>query len=93
MIKDVIQNSINSHFNKEHFDNIDAMPSVIKTHPLASLLTLLVVWVLILLIGKYLWNTCVVSLAPNTVAPAKSIFLYSTRHKIKAVTNTSPERT
>ena len=29
----------------------------------------------------------------SILAPAKSIFLYSTRHKIKAVTNTSPERT
>ena len=74
MFRDIIESSINNQFNQENFDNIDAMPPAVKKHPLAALLTLIIVWLIILLVGKYLWNNCIVTLAPNTVKAADSIW-------------------
>ena len=74
MIADIIKNTIDINMNQENFDNSEIMPDVIKNHPLSALLTLLVMWILLLLVGKFLWNNALVPLAPNMVSKAKNIW-------------------
>ena len=74
MIAQLIKSTIDLNMNQENFENSEIMPDVIKNHPLSALITLLVIWIIILLIGKFLWNNAFVPLAPNTVVKAKNIW-------------------
>ena len=73
MISTVINNAI-QYSTQENFENSDIMPDSVKYHPFAALITLLIMWVLVLLAGKYLWNNALVPLASQSVKPAKSIW-------------------
>ena len=73
MIGKVISNTI-QYSTQENFENHDIMPEGIKNHPFAALITLLIMWLIILLVGKYLWNNALVPLAPQSVKPAQSIW-------------------
>jgi len=73
MIGTVIQNAI-QYTTEENFENSQMMPDAVKTHPFAALLTLLIIWLILLIVGKYLWNNALVPLAPQSVKPASSIW-------------------
>lgn len=73
MISTVINNAI-QYSTQENFENSDIMPDSVKNHPFAALITLLIMWVLVLLAGKYLWNNALVPLASQSVKPATSIW-------------------
>ena len=54
---------------REGFDNSE----IKKLSPFGSLIILLIVWVLLLFFGKYLWNDVLVQLIP-AIKPVKSIW-------------------
>jgi hypothetical protein len=73
-ISSAIDAAVTPFFTTETFDGSSPTPDK-DTGKLAlvSFLTLLVVLLLLLLVGKYLWNTVLVSLMPF-IKPAKSIW-------------------
>ena len=74
MLGKLINDTINYSYTTENFDNNEMMPSLVKNHPLAALITLLIMWIIVLLFGKFLWNNALVPLAPQTVKPAANVW-------------------
>ncbi len=75
MIGGTLANAINAVFAKtETFQGYgQADQSMTSRVAVVSLLTLVVMFALILLLGKWLWNTVLVALVP-AVKPAKSVW-------------------
>jgi len=72
-ISSAIDHAVTPFFTTESFDK-DVVPEKSSAKlALVSFLTLIVVLLLLLLVGKYLWNTVLVSLMPF-IKPAKSIW-------------------
>jgi hypothetical protein len=75
MIGGAVANSLNAIMSRtETFQGYgQADQSMTGRVAMVSLLTLLVMFALILFLGKWLWNTVLVALVP-TVKPAKSVW-------------------
>lgn len=69
MIKQTMKELMVGSQVREGFDNSD----IKKLNPFGSLVVLLVVWVLLLFFGKFLWNDVLVHLIP-AIKPVKSIW-------------------
>ena len=76
MIGGFVNNAMNAALDTVGFESFDS-PTGYAVGParsvLASILTIVVMIALILLAGKYLWNTVLVALVP-AVKPAKSVW-------------------
>lgn len=73
-VSSAIDHAVTPFFVTETFDGSTASPEKeTGKAALVSFLTLIVILLLLLLVGKYLWNTVLVSLMPF-IKPAKSIW-------------------
>lgn len=72
MIGGVIANSVNAAFaNTETFETTNGVSPA--RGAVVSLITVLIIFALILLVSKYLWNNVLTALIPG-VKPAKSVW-------------------
>jgi hypothetical protein len=73
-VSSAIDHAVTPFFTTETFDGSAPAPEKESGKAaLVSFLTLIVILLLLLLVGKYLWNTVLVSLMPF-IKPAKSIW-------------------
>jgi len=74
MIGGFVADTVNAAFSQtETFESETGVGISPTRAALVSFITLLIVFALILFVGKYLWNEVLVSLVPG-VKPAKSVF-------------------
>jgi|UniRef100_A0A6C0KVQ7 hypothetical protein len=72
-VSSAIDHVVTPFFTTETFEGSPAPEKESGKAALVSFLTLIVILLLLLLVGKYLWNTVLVSLMPF-IKPAKSIW-------------------
>lgn len=69
MIASTMKDLVTGSTIREGFENSDLK----KLNPFTSLIILVIVWLLLLFFGKFLWNDVLVKLVP-AIKPAKSIW-------------------